>query len=120
MAKVHHGLTRPGTSTLPKRWSVPSHVDLREWDGEFVVRCNVSGATYQLSPLAGEALKALQAGVGYPDEIVARIFGHDAGPPNDTTAALMSMFAGPDGDVEAVMAVLTELEALGIARAHVD
>jgi hypothetical protein len=119
VATVHHGLTFGGVVSPPARWSVPSHIDLREWDGEFVVRCNLSSATYQLSPLAGEALKALQAGAVYPDEIVTRVFNLDASPPSGSTAALVSMFAGRDADVERVREVLSELEALGIARAHV-
>jgi hypothetical protein len=83
------------------------------------VRCNTSSTTYRLSPLAGEALKTLQAGAAFPEEIVARLFGHPAAPPNGTTAALVSMFAGRDAEVGRVLEVLSELEAFGIARAHV-
>jgi hypothetical protein len=97
---------------------VPFHVDLRTWDGDFVARCDVNGATYLLSPLAGEALKALQAGAVFPEEIVGRLLDNDATPATRTTAALVSMFAGRDADIVRVLEVLTELEALGIAEAR--
>ena len=120
MATVHHGLTHTGALAPVNRWSVPSHIDVREWDGEFVVRCNVSGTTYLLSALAGEALKALRGGATSPDEIVHRLFDTDAAPVDGTTAALVSLFAGRDAEVARVLAVLADLEALGIARAHAD
>jgi hypothetical protein len=83
------------------------------------VRCNRSSATYQLSPLAGEALKALRAGAAHVEEIVTRVFDeHGTAPVRDTTASLVSMFAGREADVANVQEVLNELEALGIARAH--
>jgi hypothetical protein len=119
VAKVHDGLTRNGTPAPVKRWSVPTHIDLREWDGEFVARCNASSATYLLSALAGESLRALQGGATSPDQVVARIFDAEVSPAAGTTTALASMFGGWDTENRRVLAVLQELEALGIARAHV-
>jgi hypothetical protein len=120
VATVHHGLTRAGAIAPVKRWSVPSHIDLREWDGEFVVHCSVSSATYLLSALAGEALKALRSGARNADEIVQRVFDVNAAPPDDATAALVSLFAGRETEVARVRAILDDLEARGITRAHVD
>jgi hypothetical protein len=118
VATVHHGLTRSGVAAPVQRWSVPTHIDLREWDGEFVARCDASSATYLLSALAGESLRALQAGATSAQQIVARVFDTESPPPEGTTAALAWKFGGRDTEVERVLAVLHELETLGIARAH--
>jgi hypothetical protein len=119
VATVHHGLRHNGALAPVQRWSVPTHIDLREWDGEFVARCDASSATYLLSALAGESLRALQAGATSAQQIVARVFDTESPPPPEgTTAALAWMFGGRDTEVERVLAVLHELETLGIARAH--
>jgi hypothetical protein len=98
------------------RWQVPSQVDLKEWDGEFVVRVGDTGATYLLSALAGEALKAMRAGAVYADDVAVRVFA-DCEPPSAATAALAAQFAERSADVADVERVLAELEVLGIARA---
>lgn len=118
MAKVHHvGLT-PGRPTEKlTRWSLPVQLDWREWDGEFVVRSERSGATCLLSGLAGETLKALRGGAGYLDEIVARVLLNYA-PPHAATAALMAQFADGDAAAQDVLSALQELTALGLVRAN--
>lgn len=118
MAKVHHELTasRDAASEFT-RWELPAHVDLREWDDEFVVRVDASGATYLLSALAGETLKAMKAGAVYAEDIAARVFA-GAVPPSAATSALIAKFAERDADALQVDRVLDELESLGIARAN--
>lgn len=117
MAKVHHGgLTPRDAASEFTRWHLPAHVDLREWDDEFVVRVDSSGATYLLSALAGEALQAMKAGAVYADDIAARVFAGFA-PPSAATSALAAQFAESDADAQQVLRVLGELESLGIARA---
>jgi len=117
VAKVHHvGLT-PGRPTEEfARWSLPVQVDWREWDGEFVVRSERSGATCLLSALAGETLKALHGGAVYQHDIAARVLANYA-PPHSATAALMAQFADGDAAALNVRSVLVELEALGLVRA---
>lgn len=91
-------------------------MEWREWDGEFVVRVGDTGATYLLSALAGEALKALRDGVSSLDDIASRVF-HDSAPPSAATATLAATFADPAADSRNLLAVLTELEARGLVRA---
>lgn len=98
------------------RWYLPAHVDLREWDDEFVVRVDSTGATYLLSALAGEALKAMKAGAIYGDDIATHVFAGVA-PPSAATSALAAQFADRDADAQQVLHVLSELESLGIVRA---
>ena len=90
-------------------------LDWREWDGEFVVRADDTAATYLLSTLAGEAIKALRDGPLYVDEIAARMF-HDSAPPSIATAALVATFAETASDTRSMLAALAELEVLGLAR----
>ena len=117
MAQVHYApLKRTDATAELGRWSVPGQVDLREWDGEFVVRVDSSAQTYLLSALAGEALKAMHGGAAYVDEIAARVFS-GCEPDNPTTAALMATFAHSAADSKGLLAVLSELEALGLVRA---
>lgn len=92
-------------------------MDWRYWDGEFVVRAGDSGATYLLSALAGETLKALRDRALYLDELAAHVF-HDSAPPSAATAALVATFADSGDDAKSLLTVLQELEALGLARAE--
>ena len=116
MAQVHHVLSVRDFSAAIKRWSLSGVLDWREWDGEFVVRHDDSGATCLLSPLAGETLKALSAGSAQVDEIARRIFG-GVGPSNPATAALVASFADADSDVQILLHTLRELQGLGLVRA---
>ncbi|HWR87770.1 MAG TPA: hypothetical protein VN277_05060 [Acidiferrobacterales bacterium] len=117
MAQVHYaGLRSLDTAAELGRWSVPGLVDWREWDGEFVVRVDSTAQTYLLSALAGEALKAIRGGASYIDEIAARVFS-DCMPPSAATAALVATFAEAASDTKSLLAVLSELETLGLAQA---
>ena len=117
MAQVHDASLRQlDTQAEFGRWSLPGRVDWREWDGEFVVRVEAAAQTYLLSALAGEVLKAIRDGAGYIDEIAARVFS-DCVPPSAATAALVATFADTAADTQSLLAVLNELETLGLARA---
>lgn len=116
MAQVHHVLTPRDVSAELGRWSLEGLVDWREWDGEFVVRHDASAATYMLSTLAGETLKALRNGPAHVEEIAARVFD-DAMQPSPATAALIASFADAQGDMQGLLDVLQELEDLGLVRA---
>lgn len=94
---------------------MPGQVDLRAWDGEFVVRADASAQTYLLSMLAGETLNAVRGGAVYLDEIAARVFS-DCLPPSVATANLVATFAGVPTDTQSLLTVLTELESLGLVR----
>jgi hypothetical protein len=116
MAQVHYaGLTRPDPTGEFGRWSVPGEVDFREWDGEFVVRVGSTAQTYLLSSLAGEALKAMQGGACYVHEIAAQVF-FGCEPANAATAALVATFADNANDDKGLLGVLSDLEALRLAR----
>lgn len=116
MAQVHYaGLRSLDTAATIGRWSVPVSIDLREWDGEFVVRAQSTAQTYLLSPLAGEALKAIQGGAIYLDEIAERVLA-DVDPPSAATAALIATFADVAAETQSLLAVLTELGGLGLVR----
>ncbi len=117
MAQVHHVLKPRDASAELGRWTLQGPLDWREWGDEFVVRVGSTGATYCLSALAGETLKALHSGAAYLDDIAVRVF-HDAAPPSAATAALVATFADPAEDAKSLLAVLSELESLGLARAE--
>ena len=117
MAQVHHAGLRPlDTAADLGRWSVPGQIDWREWDGEFVVRVDSTAQTYLLSALAGEAMKAMRGGATYVDEIAARVFS-DCAAPSAATAALVATFAEDANDSQVLLAVLNDLQLLGLARA---
>lgn len=116
MAQVHHVLKPRNIGAELRRWSLRGPIDWREWDNEFVVRVADTGATYLLSAIAGEALKALRDGARYVDEIAVRVF-HDSAP-SAATAALVATFADPGEDAKNLLAVLAELESLGLAQAE--
>lgn len=97
------------------RWSVPVRVDWREWDQEFVVRVDDTGRTYLLAPMAGQTLKAMREGATYVDEIARCVFAQQL-PWGVASAALAATFAESAADTEQVLAVLRELESLGLAR----
>lgn len=116
MAQVHYAALRPRDAVAELgRWSVAGCVDWREWDGEFVVRADSSAATYLLSALPGATLEAMRDGATYLDEIAARVFSGCA--PSAATAALVATFAETSPDMQSLLAVLAELEALGLVRA---
>ena len=97
------------------RWSVPMRIDWREWDQEFVVRVDETARTYLLSAMAGQILQAMREGASYVDEIARRVFAQQR-PFGAASAALAAAFAEPAADTEQVLAVLSELESLGLAR----
>lgn len=116
MAYVHYVVKPDNIGAQLGRWSLPGRLDWREWDGEFVVWAEHTAATYLLSALAGETLKALHGGATYLDEIASRVF-RDSAPQSAATAALVATFAHSCDDTQNLMAVLAELEALGLTRA---
>lgn len=117
MAHVHYaGLRSPETAAELGRWSIPGQIDWREWDGDMVVRVHATAQTVLLSPLAGEVLKAMRSGAGYVDEIAARVFA-ECVPPSAATAALVAAFSDVDADTASLLAILAELESIGLARA---
>lgn len=97
------------------RWSVPVRIDWREWDNEFVVRVDETGRTYLLPAMAGQVLKTMREGASYVDEIARRVFAQQR-PFSAASAALAAAFAEPAADTSQVLAVLNELESLGLAR----
>lgn len=120
MARVTHiALKRHDTVAEIGRWSVPVSIDWREWDDEFVVRVDDTATTYVLSALAGHVLKAMREGATYVDEIARRVFANTH-PLGAASAALAAAFAEPVGEMEDVLAALTELEALGLARVDLN
>jgi hypothetical protein len=117
VAQVHHAGLRPLDAAADVgRWSVPGQIDWREWDGEFVVRVDSTAQTYLLSAVAGEALKAMRGGAAHLDEIAARVFA-DCAAPSAATAALVATFAESASDNQTLLAVLNELQLLGLVRA---
>ena len=116
MAQVHSVVKPRDLSAELGRWSLQGRMDWREWDGEFVVRHDDSAATYLLSTLAGETLKALRDGAAHVDEIASRVFA-DSALPCAATAALVATFTEAGANTQALLEVLAELEALGLARA---
>jgi hypothetical protein len=118
VAHVHYAnLRTDGAAAEFGRWSVPGLVDWHEWDGEMVVRADATARTFLLSALAGEVLKAVRGGAGYLHEIAARVLS-DCMPPSAATAALVATFADTASDTKDLLAVLMELEALGLVRAE--
>lgn len=116
MAHVHHVLKPRDAGVELARWSLLGRIDWREWDGEFVVRHDSNGATYLLSMLAGETLKALRDGAAHLDDIALRVF-HGATQRSAATAALVASFADVNGDTQRLLSVLHELEDLGLVQA---
>ena len=116
MAEVHYVLRPRAFSAELGRWSLQGRLDWREWGGEFVVRLDDTGATYLLSTLAGETIKALRDGTTHVDEIAARVFSESAAH-SAATAALVCAFAEAGDRAQDILKVLLELQALGLARA---
>ena len=115
MAEVHHVLKPRAFSAELGRWSLQGRLDSREWGGEFVVRLDDTGATYLLSTVAGETIKALRDGAVYVDEIASRVYS-DSAPPSAATAALVSAFSAAGGHSHDLLKVLFELQAIGLVR----
>jgi hypothetical protein len=97
------------------RWSIPGHLDWREWDQEFVVRVDDTATTHLLPAMAGQTLRAIRDGATYVDEIARHVFAQRR-PLGAASAKLAATFAEPVADTQQVLTVLTELEALGLAR----
>jgi hypothetical protein len=117
MASVHHVLLPHDHRAELARWALNGRLDLREWDGEAVVRSDVTGATFIVSALAGSTLKALHRGASYLDEIAA--IADSAGEPrSNATASLAAAFTLPGTPAGEVLAVLRQLEGLGLIRAE--
>jgi hypothetical protein len=116
VAEVHYVLRPRAFSTDLGRWSLRGRLDWREWGGEFVARLDDTGATYLLSTLAGETIKALRDGAGHVDEIAASVFS-DSAPHSAATAALVCAFAEVGYRAQDILKVLLELQALGLVRA---
>ena len=76
----------------------------RNWDGELVVFNDLTGSTHLLNPLAGLVLKLLsESGVARGVAELAKTIGR-------------SETIEPDAElIEAVWAVLTDLERIGLA-----
>jgi cell pole-organizing protein PopZ len=110
-------LTSAHATTGFARWSVPANVDLREWDEEFVVRVDSTGATYVLSSIAGETIKAIRAGAVSMADIAARVLA-TFDPPSAATQALTARFSDRDAPTHDVLDALRELESLGVVRAE--
>jgi len=117
VAHVHYVVRPHDFNAQLGRWTLSGSIEWREWDGEFVVWAERTAATYLLSAIAGETLKAMQGSAAYLDEIAARVF-LDSAPPSAATAALVDTFAEPGDDAQDLLTVLAELEALGLARAE--
>lgn len=120
MAQVHYaGLTPTAPEAAFGRWSVPAQVDVREWDGEFVLRSALTAQTYHVTALAGEVIMAIRDGARYLDEIAAHVLP-DAGRSNQAGAKLSAMFSDSAADMQGLLTVLTELESLGLATADLS
>lgn len=117
MAHVRYVTKARNASAELGRWSLQGWLELREWDGEFVVRADNSAETHWLPTLAGETIKALRDGPAYVDDIAARVFKQIAHV-STATADLVATFADPGGDMQRLMAVLLDLESRGLARAE--
>jgi hypothetical protein len=117
MASVHHVLIPHDHQAELARWTLNGRLDLRQWDGEVVVRGDATGATYIVSALAGSTLKALHRGAFYLDEIAA-LASCEAHNRSDMTASLAATFTLPGTPAGEVLAVLRQLEGLGLVRAE--
>jgi hypothetical protein len=120
MAQIHYvGLTPSAPEAAFGRWSVPAQVDVREWGGEFVLRSPLTARTYHLTPLAGEVIMAIRDGARYVDDIAVRVLS-GAGNSNEAGTQLNAMFTDNAADMQGLLAVLTELESLGLATADLS
>jgi hypothetical protein len=117
MAQVHYARLRArDAAAVSRRWSISGQIDLREWDGEFVVRSATSGVCCMLSPLAGQVLRALRAGASQSKDIARRVFSERMRSGAAATA-LSAAFARPEADEPQIAAVLHELAELGFVEA---
>jgi hypothetical protein len=92
---------------------------MKEWDEEFVVRVESTGATYVLSSVAGEAVRAIRAGATVVEDIACRVLAN-FDPPSAATQELTARFSERDVPTKTVLDALKELEALGVVRAESD
>jgi hypothetical protein len=118
MASVHYVLAPHDARGEVAAWCPAGQLDVKEWDGEMVVRCGASGATYLLSALATRVLKALLQGASHVDDVTRRVT--EVASFSAATAELAALFAEQRADALEVVAALTELEALGLARSSVS
>ncbi len=115
MAQVRHVLKPRNFRAELGRWSLKGWVEWREWDGEFVLRSDSTAVTVLLPGLAGETIKALRDGPAHLGEIAARVF-HSTARHSAATAALVATFAETGSETQRLVAVLAELEGLGLVR----
>lgn len=114
MAHLHYVLKPRKVIAHLGRWSLEGRVDWHEWDGQFVVRSDSTAETHRLSRLAGETIKLLGQGPAHLEELASRL-RLALVCPNATTAALVTTFTA-GGDTQKLLAVLAELENLGLVR----
>jgi hypothetical protein len=120
VAQVHYaGLEPSAPDAIFGRWSVPAQVDVREWDGEFVLRSPLTAQTYHVTALAGEVIMAIRDGAKYLDDIAVRVLS-GAGNSNEAGTKQSAMFRDNAADMQGLLAVLTELESLGLATADLS
>ncbi len=115
MARVRYAALNK-RSTSADRWSISGQMDWREWDGECVVRAHGSAATYLLSPLAGQVLKALRAGACDAESIARWVRAERLRSGSPAAVTLGATFSALEADGPQVTAVLAELEVLGVTR----
>ncbi len=80
-----------------------------------MVRSDSTAATYRLSCLAGETIKALGQGPAHIDELADRV-RHVLGRANAATSTLVATFSAPGSDTRELLEVLVELEGLELVR----
>ena len=115
MAQVHYVGRARDSGVALCRWSLRTWLEMREWNGEFVVWAADTGVTHLLSTLAGDTIKALRSGPASVEDIAARIFNRNA-PASAATAVLVATFAESNEDTQRLLGVLNELETLGLTQ----
>lgn len=115
MAHLHYVLKPSNVGADLGRWSLQGCVDWHEWEGEFVVRSDSTAATHRLSCLAGETIKALSEGPAHIDELATRV-RHALDRLNAATATLVATFTVSGSNTRKLLAVLADLEELGLVR----
>lgn len=115
MAQVHYDFRNPNSFAQPRRWSLTAPLELREWEGEFVVWAAGTGTTYLLSTLAGNTIKYLRDGPAAAADIVERMNKRQEST-SRATAGLIAKFARSGGQTHVLLVVLDELEALGLVE----
>ena len=116
MAQVHYArLTPADVASALGRWSAQRAVDVRCWDGEYVVRSEATAKTFLMSFVAGKALEAIICGATHLDEIAEQVLRNGA-PRSAVTSTLVGTFADVTEANRSLVAALLQLEAIGLAR----